>query len=337
MTKTATTDLTLPEGFTARPIDPDPDAQSVYELCAEAAIAEYGTSDVTAQLVRESWKTPGFDAQRDSRLVLDAAGQPAAMVEFYENGPEYIAPFVYVRVRPDLLDAGLAEALLAWAERRGEATVPLAAGDLRVALHTNVVATNPVFQAILERAGWTFERVFWTMEIELGDQPPEAASIPEGVKIRSAVAGVDEPGIHQLEADSFSSHFGYLPVPYNDWLQARTRLFPYDPSLWFLAIDGDRLVGMSLCLLEALGRPDVGWVSTLGVHPEWRGRGVGLALLRHSFRELHQRGKRTVGLGVDSQNATGATRLYERAGMRVTREQRSFERLLRDGRELRPT
>jgi ribosomal protein S18 acetylase RimI-like enzyme len=175
------------------------------------------------------------------------------------------------------------------------------------------------------------------MEIELGDEPPESAPVPEGLRIRTAVAGVDEPAVHQLEADSFSSHFGYLPTPYDDWIRARTQLYPYDPSLWFLAVDGDRPVGMSLCLLEALGRPDVGWVSTLGVHPDWRGRGVGLVLLRHSFRELHRRGKRAVGLGVDSQNATGATRLYERAGMRVTRESRSFERLLRDGRELRPT
>ena len=94
---------------------------------------------------------------------------------------------------------------------------------------------------------------------------------------------------------------------------------------------------MALCLPEALGRPEVGWVATLGVHPDWRGRGLGLALLRHAFAELHRIGKRQVGLGVDSQNATGATRLYERAGMHVTRESRSFERMIRDGREVRPT
>ena len=61
MTKTATTaDLQLPAGFTARPVDPDPDAAAIYDLCAEAAIAEYGTPDVSPQIVRESYNTPGL-------------------------------------------------------------------------------------------------------------------------------------------------------------------------------------------------------------------------------------------------------------------------------------
>jgi hypothetical protein len=40
-------------------------------------------------------------------------------------------------------------------------------------------------------------------------------------------------------------------------------------------------------------------------------------------------------LGVDAQSLTGATRLYERAGMRVVRESREYELLIRDGRDLR--
>ncbi len=336
MTETATTDLALPSGYTARPVDPDADSAAIYELIAEASVAEYGTPDITPHVVRESYNTPGFVPEHDSRLVLDAAGTPAALVEYYANGPEYVAPFVYLRVRPHLLDAGLAEALLAWAERRGRDAVSLAAADVRIALHTNVVAANPGVQAILELAGWRFERVFWTMEIDFDDEPPPQPELPSGIRIRTALAG-DEPAVYGLEADAFARHFGYLQLPYDEWRQSRMVLNPYDPSLWFLAVDGERIVGMSLCLAEAWGRPDVGWVATLGVHPDWRGRGVGLALLRHSFAEFHRRGQRRAGLGVDSQNDTGATRLYERAGMRVTRETRDFERLLRDGRELRPT
>jgi mycothiol synthase len=336
MTETAYPDVALSPGFSARPVDPDPDAQAIYELISEASVAEYGTPDVTLHVVRESYNTPGFVPEHDSRLVLDAAGTPAALVEYYANGPEYVAPFVYLRVRPDLLDARLAEALLAWAERRGREAVSLAASDLRVALHTNVVAANPGIQAILERAGWKFERVFWTMEIDFDDEPPPQPDLPSGIRIRTAVLG-DEPTLYRLEADAFARHFGYLQLPYDEWLQSRMVLNPYDPSLWFLAVDADRIVGMSLCLAEAWGRPDVGWVATLGVHPDWRGRGVGLALLGHSFAEFHRRGQRRAGLGVDAQNSTGATRLYERAGMRVTRETRDFELLLRDGRELRPT
>jgi ribosomal protein S18 acetylase RimI-like enzyme len=61
-------------------------------------------------------------------------------------------------------------------------------------------------------------------------------------------------------------------------------------------------------------------VYDLGVGRAWRGRGIGEALLRHAFGVFHTRGFRLVGLGVDSQNLTGATRLYERAGMRIERQ-----------------
>ena len=50
------------------------------------------------------------------------------------------------------------------------------------------------------------------------------------------------------------------------------------------------------------------------------GSGVGEALLRRAFYDLHARGLRRVGLGVDAESPTGATRLYERAGMTVYRD-----------------
>ena len=49
----------------------------------------------------------------------------------------------------------------------------------------------------------------------------------------------------------------------------------------------------------------------------WRKRGLGLALLRQAFAEFYRHGWTQVGLDVDSESETGATRLYERAGMRV--------------------
>ena len=53
--------------------------------------------------------------------------------------------------------------------------------------------------------------------------------------------------------------------------------------------------------------------------------------LQHSFVKLYQRGKRQVRLEVDTQNPTGATRLYEKAGMRVERRYDFFEKELRPG------
>jgi len=269
--------------------------------------------------------------------VVDADGTLGAVIEYYDSQADHVAPFVYLRVRPDLVGSGIGEPLLAWAEQRGQTTLRLAEPDLRVSLHASAAGVNEPMQRTFERAGWTQERIFWTMEIDLGEEPPAVPALPAGVAIRSAVAGEDEPAIHAAEVEAFADHFGYIPRSYEEWLRFATKVFPYDPSLWFLAVEDDQVAGMALCLIEAPGRPDVGWVATLGVRPAWRGKGVGLTLLKHAFAELHRRGLRKVGLGVDSQSLTGATRLYERAGMHVAREQRSYERVLREGREIRPT
>ena len=78
----------------------------------------------------------------------------------------------------------------------------------------------------------------------------------------------------------------------------------------------------------------MGWVATLGVPRPWRKRGIGLALLRHSFNEFYRRGKRKVGLGVDAQSLTGALRLYESAGMHVHQTFDQYEKELRPGVEI---
>jgi ribosomal protein S18 acetylase RimI-like enzyme len=74
--------------------------------------------------------------------------------------------------------------------------------------------------------------------------------------------------------------------------------------------------------------PARGWVGSIGVLPQWRGRGIGEALLRTSFAEFWRRGERRVALGVDAHNAA-ATRLYERAGMHVLYRITLYEKELR--------
>jgi ribosomal protein S18 acetylase RimI-like enzyme len=57
-------------------------------------------------------------------------------------------------------------------------------------------------------------------------------------------------------------------------------------------------------------------------------------LLLHSFNEFYQRGMFKIGLGVDASNPTGATRLYQKVGMKVAVEDVLYEKELRPGRKL---
>ena len=100
----------------------------------------------------------------------------------------------------------------------------------------------------------------------------------------------------------------------------------FDPSLWFLALDGDRIAGTALCFPRS---EQLAWVRGLGVRRPWRGRGLGMALLQHAFAAFYARGMRIAGLGVDAQSPSGATRLYERAGMRVTEQYDTLEKTVK--------
>ncbi len=85
------------------------------------------------------------------------------------------------------------------------------------------------------------------------------------------------------------------------------------------------------------GDPDVGYIATLGVVREWRRRGLGRALLLHSFRQLYDMGKTRAALGVDASSLTGATMLYESVGMHVAARFASYDITLRDGHDLKTT
>jgi GNAT superfamily N-acetyltransferase len=104
----------------------------------------------------------------------------------------------------------------------------------------------------------------------------------------------------------------------------------FDPSLWFVAFDGEEIAGFSLCSYEQ----GEAWVGELGVRRPWREKGLGLAFLHHSFGEFYRRGVRSVVLNVDSQSLTGATRLYTRAGMHPVEQTDIYELELRPGIEL---
>jgi ribosomal protein S18 acetylase RimI-like enzyme len=125
--------------------------------------------------------------------------------------------------------------------------------------------------------------------------------------------------------EAFAGHWEHQPVSFEQWCERQVANPDHDPTLWFLVRAGEDVVAATRNDPERSGG---GWIGALGVCPAWRGRGLAKALLLHSFREFHRRGERRVGLGVDSENATGATKLYESVGMSIDTEQVVWEKVL---------
>jgi mycothiol synthase len=174
------------------------------------------------------------------------------------------------------------------------------------------------------------------MLIEMDAPVPEAV-FPEGIVLRTYNPETDAEAVYRAETEAFRDHFGFVEEPFEEGLKRWMHFREYegfDPTLFFLAMAGDEIAGFSLCRSHSFYDPDRGWVRSLGVRRPWRKRGIGLALLRHSFNEFYRRDKRKVGLGVDAQNLTGALRLYEGAGMRVDQAYDHYEKELRPGTEI---
>jgi mycothiol synthase len=191
-------------------------------------------------------------------------------------------------------------------------------------IHAVTLASDVAAEPLLAGRGYREVRRFWEMTIELGDDPPAAPRLPEGYRIEPFSAE-SARAFHAALEEAFADHWEYQPTPFEKWWERQIAMADHDPSLWFLIRSGEDVVAATRNDPERSGG---GWIGAIGVRPAWRGRGLAKVLLLHSFREFHERGQRRVGLGVDSENATGATKLYESVGMVVDSEQIVWEKVL---------
>jgi ribosomal protein S18 acetylase RimI-like enzyme len=224
-----------------------------------------------------------------------------------------------------------------WAEARARLAVPKSPPEAKVVLATFCNQKDRYTVDLFNRFGMYMIRHFLQMLIEF-DGEPQPPVIPEGILIRPYDQATELEKIAEVYYESFQDHFGYAGQTLEtqiQFLRHRVKHHPgFDPSLWFLAEEEGEAAGIALCYPSMTTDPAAGHVMLLGVRRAWRQRGLGLALLQHSFVELYQRGCQRVGLSVDASNLTGATRLYEKAGMSVKERYDLFDKVLREGEDL---
>jgi GNAT superfamily N-acetyltransferase len=329
----------LPEGYQARPVTLE-DLEETVNLFNAWSRHMQGLEKFDLQDIRREWTTPNFNLETDTRIVLAPSGEIVSYCEVWDLDEPHVTVGVWERVRPDVQALGLDVFLLEWAEERARQSIQKAPAGARVAMQSFTLSSDEAGQAALRQAGFSLIRHNLRMVIQLNGKPPEA-QWPAGLTVRSMSVGQDERAVLEAVRGSFKDHFGYVEHPFEEELRRWKHFMEndenFDPSLWFLAMAGDEIAGISLCRMRTHDDPELGWVGTLGVLRSWRRRGLGLALLQHSFNELYQRGRRKIGLGVDAQSLTGATRLYEKAGMRPDPawQHSMYEKELRPGRDLR--
>ncbi len=188
-------------------------------------------------------------------------------------------------------------------------------------VHQHAFEADVGARALFEARSYSVVRRFYEMAVEL-DGPSPPPTWPTGIAPRVFEPDDARP-FYEAILESFSEEWGFVALPFEEW--KKLRVDESDTSLYFVAWHGGEVAGFIRCEIRTPGK---GFVGMLGVRRRWRQRGVGRALLLHALGAFHERGVRWVSLGVDSENPTGATRLYESVGMTVQAAGVAYEKRL---------
>lgn len=316
--------IALAPGYTYRPPTEDDIPAIIALMNAFDTFFAGQSDDYTPDDIRDDWNR--LNLQTDAWIFLAPDGSVAGYGT--ETNMGYGKLQIDGYTHPDHRGQGIGAAIIALGEARAETQIDQQPEGARVMVYESVLVEDTAAHTLLQARGYTLARTHWRMGIEMDAPPPEPVW-PAGITLRTAIPDKDERVIFDTIEEAFQDHWGHTPRDYDEWV-SRTSRPDFDPSLWFLALAGDEIAGVSLNRM----RPTGGWVGTLAVRRPWRRCGLGLALLYQSFGEFYRRGVTSVGLGVDAQSLTGATRLYERAGMHPTMRIATFARELRFGVDL---
>jgi mycothiol synthase len=288
----------------------DADAEAAAAILSAYDAFHAGDTDgVSADDVLDWWR----GADDDGRIgVTDPEGALVGLGVLRRRGDHCIVDNF---VHPDFLGRGVGAHLLEWSERCAAAD---AIASLRVAFNTRDTRARE----LVESRGYRYVRSFYRMVVDL-DSAPAPPGLPQGFRLERFQPG-EERIYHEVLEHAFAEHWGHVPRTYEEWSRSHG---PLEGRICYLVRDeAGAPVAVAICDEQRYG---TAFVAVLGVRAQWRGRGLGEALLRQAFSDLYALGRRRIALGVDAGNETGAIRLYERVGMRVDRQDDVYEKSLR--------
>ena len=268
----------------------------------------------------EAWLAePHFDLAADSRLA-EVGGTVTAWGRIWHqpSGEREERAYLIGAVDPDHRGAGIGSALLTWQIERA----------------TEVLrGATSVLPRFIRARGFDFERSALRLFARHGMNPvrygdemvrdlqslPAVPSIPGIEIIPWDPARSEEARVAQN--DAFADHWGSTPRDQATWEHV-VASFGTRLDLSFFAVEGARIVGVcrngNFPDDEAVtGRRD-GWIVQVSVVRSHRKRGIASALIATSLAAFKAAGMTHSALGVDSENPTGAYRLYERLGYQQT-------------------
>lgn len=312
--------------LTRRPYAGETDLEAIANLinaCEAVDRLNHGTS---VPELRRSLDAPSIDKARDLCLWEDADGH---LIGF---GRLWIAPtgenidgFLGFRVHPTARGNDLEQQIVVWAQGRLREAGQERGAQVKLRSGTRADQTNRI--ALLEKHGFIADRYFFTMELSLSDSIPEP-QFPQGFRLYQMGAEQDIEAKVELYNQAFIDHWNHHPLTVERVKQELNKPY-YRPELDLIAVAPDETFA-AFCYCQINPEENIrsgrneGWIVCLGTRRGFRQRGLGRAMLLAGIQQLKATGGNTVRLGVDTQNLSGALRLYESVGFRPVETHISF-------------
>jgi len=327
---------------TARPLPPVPgfvlrhlrmpdDAPQMNAIANAVRLAQGDNFYTTDEQMQQFYEDPpGTDPTRDVAIAeIDGriVGYGRAAWHEEPDGPRIyeLLPFLDPRVAGEDVFMTMVDALearlraIAFEHPPGEKLLETFGGD-----------SAPEREALLQGIGYEAVRHGYAMLRPSVDDLPDAP-LPAGLEIRE-VLPEHLRAIWAADQEAFSDSWGFRPATEGDYDRFLTDPVMSDTSLWRIAWDGDEVAGQVRSFINAeenerFGRTR-GYTEHITVRRPWRRRGLARALIAASFPLLRARGMTEAALGVDTENVSGALRVYEACGFRPISRSTTYRKTL---------
>lgn len=247
-----------------------------------------------------------------------------------ENGPRLYS-FVGFLV-PAWRRKGIGREMLRWMESRLRAIATEHPAEQEKFLQVFATQYEVGLAAMLEREGYQPVRYFWEMLRPTLDDLPDFP-LPAGVEVRP-VLPEHYRALWDAAAEAFRDHWGFsypTEEDYQIWLADKNI---FQPELWQVAWDmaTNEIVGQVRPFIyhaqnEKYNRKR-GFTEFISVRRPWRRRGLARALIARALAAQRDQGMTESTLGVDSENTSGATRIYEACGFQVVKRNTLYRKRL---------
>lgn len=219
-----------------------------------------------------------------------------------------------IGVNKDYRKSGIEQDLL-------QVVIDYARSNKSSVLHVQVPTEADDTRQMLLSMDFTKVKQYWAMQHRKGS--PTGMSMPEGFTLRSFKIGTDESSLTKIQNAAFNDHWGFCPNTEED-IAAKVRFSRSFPDGIIFAMKDERITAYNWTMRTPTGKGSTGWIAMTGVHPNYRGVGLGKAIASSGVTHLYATGMSTIELEVDSEN-TKAINIYQSLGFEKLTENVWYE------------